>query len=329
MTDCRRLLVTLGFVCVVTMVLGLCWRQQAAVAGADEWKLVWSDEFDSKEIDRTKWDFEIGSGFFNYDANVWISGWGNNELQYYTREPENAFVKDGMLHIRALKESFNGFGYTSARLISRKRDRSPLYNKKYGRFEFRVKLPTGRGIWPALWMLPQDEKYGGWPLSGEIDVLEVRGQELTKVVGTLQFGSRWPANTFATKETVLPRGGVITDFHVYALEWEPGEIRWYVDGQLYSTQSFWWSSGKTDTADAGKGANPSSEADLNPWPAPFDQPFYLVMNLAVGGNFVGNPDKTTMFPADMVVDYVRVYDRVGGYGKPKARGAGRLPFGKP
>jgi beta-glucanase (GH16 family) len=320
----RRVAQVVAFVAAVAFTL--CWRQPAATAGADEWKLVWSDEFDGKEIDRTKWDFELGNGFFNYDANTWVSGWGNNELQYYTREPENAFVKGGMLHIRALKESFNGFGYTSARLISRKRDRSPLFNKKYGRFEFRAKLPPGKGIWPALWMLPQDEKYGGWPLSGEIDVLEARGQEPTKVTGTIQFGSRWPGNTFATKEYVLPRGGVITDFHVYAVEWEPGEIRWYVDDLLYSTQSFWWSSSKTQD---GKGVNPASEADLHPWPAPFDQPFYLVMNLAVGGNFLGNPDKTTMFPAEMVVDYVRVYDKVGGYGAAKARGAGKLPFAKP
>jgi hypothetical protein len=114
-------------------------------------------------------------------------------------------------------------------------------------------------------------------------------------------------------------------FHIYTLEWEPGRIRWYADGRLYSTQSFWWSSGKTDGA---KGANPTGEADLNPWPAPFDQPFYLVMNVAVGGKFLGNPDKTTMFRVEMVVDYVRVYDKVGGYGTTKPRGEGRLPFGK-
>ena len=299
--------------------------QQAAKRGPDEWKLVWSDEFDGKDIDRSKWDLDLGNGFFNYDANVWIGGWGNNELQYYTREADNAFVKDGMLHLRAVKESYNGFGYTSAKLKSRKRDGSPLFNKKYGKFEFRAKLPTGKGIWPAIWMLPQDEKYGGWAASGEIDILEAKGQEPTKVLGTLHFGSRWPANTFAGKTYVLPRDGTIADFHVYTLEWEPGEIRWYVDGHCYSTQSFWWSSSKTDGA---KGANPNQEADLNPWPAPFDQPFYLVMNLAVGGKFLGNPDKTTVFPAEMLVDYVRVYDKVAGYGKTKPRGNGKLPFSK-
>ena len=298
----------------------------AAQPASDKWKLVCSDEFDGKDIDRGKWDFDLGNGFFNYDANTWISGWGNGELQYYTRDPENAFVKDGMLHIRAVKESRDGFGYTSARLKSQKRDGSPLFNQHYGKFEFRAKLPTGKGIWPALWMLPQDSKYGGWAASGEIDVVEARGQEPTKVLGTIHFGGRWPINTEASKDYVLPKKGSIADFHVYAVEWEPGEIRWYVDGERFSTQSFWWSTSK---ADGGKGAKPAKEADLNPWPAPFDQPFYIVMNVAVGGKFLGNPDRTTSFPAEMLVDYVRVYEKVGGYGKAKPRGEGKLPFRGP
>jgi beta-glucanase (GH16 family) len=299
---------------------------EAAQPSASAWKLVWSDEFDGKHIDKTKWDFDIGNGFYNYDAHQWISGWGNNELQYYAREPDNAFVKDGMLRIRALKESYNGCGYTSARLKTRKRDGSALFSRKYGKFEFRAKLPTGKGVWPALWMLPQDDKYGPWASSGEIDVMEARGHEPNKVLGTIHFGSRWPMNAEASKEYVLPRGGIIAGFHVYAVEWEPGEIRWYVDGERYATQSFWWSSSKSD---AGKGVKPGAEADLNPWPAPFDQPFYLVMNVAVGGRFPGNPDRTTVFPAEMVVDYVRVYEKVGGYGKPGPRGKGKLPFEKP
>jgi len=318
--------------CLVAMVVGMgvgdaSIRPKEAVESPPAgWKLVWSDDFDGKEIDKEKWDFDTGNGFYNYDADQWISGWGNDELQYYTREPDNAFVKDGMLHIRAVKESLHGCGYTSARLKTRKKDGSPLFNQKYGRFEFRAKLPTGKGIWPALWMLPQDEKYGGWPCSGEIDVMEARGQEPTKVLGTLHFGSRWPANTHISKEYVLPRDGTIADFHVYAVEWEPGEIRWSVDGKEYAAQSFWWSSGKTD---AGKGTNPAKEADLNPWPAPFDQAFHLVMNVAVGGKFLGKPDKTTVFPLEMLIDYVRVYEKVGGYGKARARGEGRLPFDRP
>jgi beta-glucanase (GH16 family) len=290
------------------------------------WKLIWSDEFDGKEIDRAKWDFDLGNGFYNYDAQQWISGWGNNELQFYTREPENAFVAEGSLHIRAIKESYHGGGYTSARMKSRRRDGTALFCQKYGRFEFRAKLPTGKGVWPALWMLPQDDKYGSWASSGEIDVLEARGQEPTKVAGTLHFGSRWPINANVTREYVLPRGGTIADFHVYALEWEPGEIRWSVDGHTYATQSFWWSSSRLDGA---KGVKPTAESDLNPWPAPFDQPFFLVMNIAVGGNFLGNPDPTTKFPAEMLVDYVRVYEKTGGYVPHKPRGAGKLPFDKP
>lgn len=295
----------------------------AAPAG---WNLVWSDEFGGDAIDQAKWDFDIGNGFYAYDANQWVGGWGNNELQYYTRDPDNAFVKDGLLHIRAVKESLHNCGYTSARMKSRKKDGGSLFNRTYGRFEFRAKLPVGRGVWPAIWMLPQAEKYGSWAASGEIDILEARGQEPTKVLGTLHYGSRWPANANTSRELVFPDNGTIADFHIYTLEWEPGEMRWYVDGRPYATQTFWWSSSKTD---GDKGAKPAAESDLNPWPAPFDQPFYLIMNLAVGGNFLGNPDKTTVFPAEMLVDYVRVYEKAGGPGGVKPRGSGTLPFGKP
>lgn len=289
------------------------------------WKLTWSDEFDGERIDPAKWDFDLGNGFYNYDANQWISGWGNDELQYYTKEPANASVKDGLLTIRAIKESLHGCGYSSARLKSRKRDGSPLFNQKYGRFEFRAKLPVGQGVWPALWMLPQSDHYGPWATSGEIDVMEARGQQLEKVLGTLHYGARWPANAHSSREYLFPDKGSIADFHLYAVEWEPGEIRWLVDGKAYASQSFWWSSSKVDGQ---QGVAPKSEADLNPWPAPFDQPFYLVMNVAVGGRFLGNPDKNTVFPAEMLVDYVRVYEKTGGYGPAKPRSAGQLPFTK-
>ncbi len=298
----------------------------AAEPARTDWKLVWSDEFNGTDIDLAKWDFDIGNGFFNYDANQWISGWGNGELQYYTRESSNAFLKDGALHLRALKESLHGCGYTSARMKTRSRDGTALFAQRYGRFEFRAKLPTGQGVWPALWMLPASEKYGPWASSGEIDVLEARGQEPHKVLGTLHYGSRWPHNASSSGEYVFPNQGTIADFHVYAVDWEPGEIRWSVDGHQYAKQSFWWSTSKTDGAN---GAKPQTEADLNPWPAPFDQPFYLVMNVAVGGQFLGNPNKTTVFPAEMLVDYVRVYEKTGGDGPLKPRAAGKLPFDKP
>lgn len=300
----------------------------AAAGVADDsppagWRLTWSDEFAGEAIDRTKWDFDLGNGFYNYDAETWISGWGNGELQFYTREPENALVRDGQLHLRAIKESWQGCGYTSARLKTRRRDGGQLFAQTFGRFEIRARCPVGQGLWPAIWMLPQDDRYGTWAASGEIDILEVRGQRPDEVVGTLHYGGRWPANVHSGTTWKLPDGGRIDEFHVYALEWEPGVMRWSVDGREYARQSHWWS---TSGVEGGRGRRPTRESDLNPWPAPFDQPFYLILNLAVGGQFAGKPDATTVFPAEFVVDYVRIYEREEGYGPTPPRGAGRLPF---
>src|SRR5262245_26550898 len=242
------------------------------------WDLVWSDEFDGSSIDPSHWTFDIGTG-------PPYPGWGNNELEYYTSRPQNAYVTNGVLHIVALQESYMGSSYTSAKLKS-----SGLFAKKYGRFEWRAKLPRGQGYWPALWMMPQDSVYGGWAASGEIDVVEVRGSNPTNVLGTLHFGGTWPNNDQSHGPSFTFTGGdSVTNFHTYALEWTNNAVRWYVDGQLYETQTSWWSAG-------------------GPYPAPFDQPFFLIMNLAVGGNFGGNPDGTTVFPGEMQVDYVRVYD---------------------
>ena len=310
----------LSFLFFAAMGWGAFGAEGDAPAG---WKLAWSDEFNGQALDPAKWDFDLGNGFYNYDANVWIGGWGNGELQYYTREPSNAFLKDGLLHIRAVKEARDGCGYTSARLKSRKRDGTPLFEARYGRFEFRAKLPVGKGLWPALWLLPQDEAYGSWPASGEIDVLEARGHEPDKVTGAIHFGSRWPANTFVNFSYVLPAGASVDAFHVYALEWEPGVIRWYTDGQLTKSCDFWWSCSKVAE---GKGLAPKQESDLNPWPAPFDRPFYLILNLAVGGQFGGNPDAKTPFPAEMQVDYVRYFEKEGAPAATPARGPGALPF---
>jgi beta-glucanase (GH16 family) len=280
------------------------------------WKLVWGDEFNGAELDRSKWDFDRGS--FLAAGEQWLPGWGNNELEFYTSRPDNVFVSDGMLHLRAVKEAYKGSHYTSARIKTK-----GLFAKKYGRFEFRAKLPTGKGIWPAIWLLPEETKYGAWAASGEIDLMEARGQEPEKVLGTLHYGSRWPANTHTGKDYVLPNHGTIADFHVYAMEWEPGEIRWYVDDQIYQKQDFWWSCADTDGP---KGVEPVNESELNAWPAPFDRPFYLTLNVAVGGIFLGNPDASTKFPVEMVLDYVRIYDKIDGYGPPKPRGPGKLPF---
>lgn len=297
----------------------------SATTAGPAWELVWSDEFDGTEVDRTKWDFDIGNGFYDYRSHAWVPGWGNEELQYYTADPPNVEVRDSLLTIRAIKESLHGCGYTSARLKTRRRDGTPLFTKQYGRFEFRAKVPHGKGMWPALWMLPHADAYGGWAASGEIDVMEIVGEKPHQCLGSIHFGSTFPKRELVTHVHDLPAGETVGDFHVYAVEWEPGEIRWIFDGVTWARQNFWWSCSVTR---AGRGVVARSARDLNPWPAPFDQPFYLLMNIAVGGNFPGKPDTHTHFPAELVVDYVRVYDKVGGYGPVQPRGSGRLPFRK-
>ncbi len=295
-------------------------------ATADSWTLVWSDEFEGDRLDLSKWDFDVGNGFFDYKSQSWVPGWGNEELQYYTREADNLVVKDSLLTIRAIKEAIHGCGYTSARIKTRKRDGTPLFAKTYGRFEIRARVPWGKGLWPALWMLPQEDRYGGWAASGEIDLMEIVGEKPTEVLNSIHFGSAGSqARALITHVHPLPDGSTVADWHVYAAEWLPGEIRFYVDGVHTSTRNHWWSCSKTLD---GQGVAATKAAELNPWPAPFDQPFYLVMNVAVGGNFPGAPNEQTRFPAELQVDYVRVYDRVGGYGAPKPRGKGRFPWQK-
>ena len=251
----------------------------AAAPALPGWQLVWADEFDGSSIDSGKWEFEV---------NAW--GGGNNELQYYTDRVENAFVRDGCLSIVAKKEAYTGSegsrDYTSARLRSKDRG-----DWKYGRMEIRAKLPVGQGVWPAIWMLPTDNVYGTWAASGEIDIMEYLGQKPNEVFGTLHYGAKWPKNVHTGKSFTLRKGTFHEDFHVFAIEWEEGEIRWYVDGEHYQTQTKWH----------------TEEADF---PAPFDQRFHFVLNVAVGGNLPGSPDETTVFPQAMLVDYVRVYQPV-------------------
>ena len=247
----------------------------ACIGGASggHWNIVWSDEFNGNSINPRMWTFDMGNGF---------KGWGNNELQYYTSRSQNAYASNGLLHIVARRESLNGFGYTSARLKTQ-----GLFTRKYGRIEFRARLPQGVGFWPALWLLGENIASVGWPACGEIDVMENKGTEPNQVQGTIHFGGS------LSQVYTLP-GDSVTNFHQYLLEWTTNAILWYVDGLLYQTQTNW-----------------SSFA--GPYPTPFNQPFFLIMNLAVGGNYVGNPsssaiDSGAVFPAEMVVDYVRVYD---------------------
>ena len=260
---------------LVALALALCVIQSAKA----DWRLVWNDEFSGGSIDTNHWTFDIGTGT--------PPGWGNNELEYYTSRAQNAYVSNGVLHIVAQSESYNGSSYTSAKLKT-----SGLFSQTYGRFEFRARLPQGQGYWPALWLMPRDSVYGTWAASGEIDVMENNGSDPATVLGTIHYGGQWPNQAQSSGPAyTFQAGDAVTNFHVYALEWTSNAISWYVDSELYETQTYWWSSGGT-------------------YPAPFDQPFYLIMNLAVGGNFVGNPGANTVFPGEMQVDYVRVYDWV-------------------
>jgi hypothetical protein len=152
----------------------------------------------------------------------------------------------------------------------------------------RAKMPIGQGLWPAFWMLPTDLRYGGWAASGEIDIVEYLGHEPTRVHGTIHYGARWPNSASSQSSYDLQNGTFHDDFRVFAIEWEPGEIRWYIDGIHYGTQTEWFS---TD----------------GPYPAPFDVDFHLLLNVAVGGNWPGSPDSTTTFPQELIADYVRVY----------------------
>jgi beta-glucanase (GH16 family) len=266
----------------------------APIPHEEPWSLVWSDEFDgtgtnldTNGIDLSKWGYQEGTG-----TQYGLDGWGNNEQQYYTSD--NIKVEEGKLVIEAKSDGRNGKPYTSGRLWT-----SPTMNKKYGKFEARMKLPTGEGIWPAFWMMPKDQAYGGWAASGELDIMEARGRLPGQVDGTIHYGKGWPNNKAVGEHYTFPEGQDMTSFHTYSVEWEPGEIRWYVDGNLYQTQNNWFSQGV-------------GEPDKYAYPAPFDQEFYMILNLAVGGNYDGGRlPVNTDFPAIMEVDYVRVYDLTG------------------
>ncbi len=169
------------------------------------WTLVWSDEFEGDAVDRSKWDFDLGNGFYDYKNHAWVAGWGNEELQYYTHEPENVVVRDSCLFIRAVKAPLHGCGYTSARLKTKARDGSVLFAKQYGRIEFRARVPWGKGLWPALWMLPVEDKYGGWAASGEIDLMEIVGEKPEEVLNSIHFGSTFPRRSLITTTHALPR----------------------------------------------------------------------------------------------------------------------------
>lgn len=234
--------------------------------------LVMADEFDTNGApDPSLWSYDIGTG---------DNGWGNQELQYYTDRPENVTVQNGYMIITARQESFQGSGYTSARLVTKDK-----FEQQYGRFETRMRLPWGQGIWPAFWMLGADIDSNPWPGAGEIDIMEYRGQEPTVVLGSVH-GPGYSAGEAITKRYELTGDRFDTGFHVFGIEWGPNFVNYYVDDVLY---------------------NQITPEDV-PGEWVFNKPFYILVNLAVGGTFVGNVGSETVFPQQMLVDYVRVYE---------------------
>jgi len=244
------------------------------------YNLLWNDEFNSDKLNTDIW---------NYEPHA--PGWTNEELQEYTESTENVFLEDGNLVIKAIKTPLENGGnhYTSGKITTQ--------NKKdfmYGKVVVRAKAPEGVGLWPAIWMMPTNESYyGQWPKCGEIDIMEVLGSDVKTAYGTLHYGEPHAEQQGVVK---LDDDSFADSFHDYSVEWEPGEIRWYIDDELYLTANDWFSA-------------VSGEED-KPYPAPFDQNFYVQLNLAVGGTWPGNPDETTDFDnAEFYVDYVRVYQK--------------------
>jgi beta-glucanase (GH16 family) len=242
-----------------------------------ERKLVWSDEFDYKGLpDPAKWGYDLGDGCPD------VCGWGNNEAEFYTNDLKNARAENGNLIIEARKEAKGGKEFTSARLVSKNKG-----DWRYGRIEVRAKLPRGRGTWPAIWMLSTDWKYGGWPASGEIDIMEHVGYDPGVIHGTLHSDKY-----NHVKKTQQEGKHTVPDcqdaFHVYAVDWSENKIDFYIDERMYHSV-------KRNTADDFKG-----------WP--FDQRFHLILNIAVGGNWgaVKGIDES-IWPQQMLVDYVRIY----------------------
>jgi len=260
--------------------------QAAGPQPADRaWKLVWKDEFsgtNGSAVDASKWVSETGGG-----------GWGNNELEYYTKRLDNAYQQDGNLVIKVLQEKYTGDdgvtrNYTSARLKTLGK-----FSQTYGRFEARIKIPRGQGLWPAFWMLGTDIEKPGWPGCGEIDIMENIGKEPALVHGTIHgpgySGGHGIGAPYALPAALPADQRFADDFHLFAVEWEPNVIRFYVDDHLYATRT---------PADLPKGAK---------WV--YDHPFFVLLNVAVGGDWPGSPDASSEFPQTMLVDYVRVYER--------------------
>ncbi len=260
--------------CAAVFICGCKKDKQPDPVQTDGYQLVWSDEFDSPGLpDSTKWSYNVGG-----------SGWGNNEAQYYTKARlQNAEVKGGYLYINALKEDYEDKNYTSARLVTRKKG-----DWLYGKIEVRAKLPSGVGMWPAIWMLPTDYAYGGGFVSGELDIMENLGFIPNYIVATAQT-QLYNHVQGTQKNSLISISDCYTEFHSYILEWEATECRFYVDSKLYFTFK-------------------NEGTGFQVWP--FDKSFHLLLNVAVGGTYGGAQGiDDSIFPRSMVVDYVRVYQK--------------------
>jgi len=260
----------------LSMLLSGCEEQAVQTLPERAWTLTWSDDFEGiagSSPDKLKWTYDIGTG---------NNGWGNSELEYYTNRPSNVQLNgEGQLVITARKESYSGSGYTSARIKTQ-----GLFSQTNGRFEARIKTPTGPGIWPAFWLLGDNISEVSWPQCGEIDIMEQRGQEPSVTHGTVHGPGYFGGNA-KTKAFGLLTGRFDMDFHVYAIEWGEDYIDLFIDDFLYQR------------------IQPN---DLTgEWV--FNKPFFIILNVAVGGNYVGYPTTGTPFPQSMIIDYVRVYKK--------------------
>lgn len=299
----KNALLSTTFLLMAVFVISSCTTDETQTV-AEFTELTWHDEFDT--------DGQPNSDIWSYDEGTSNNGWGNNELQYYTNRPENVTVQNGILIITARKELYEGSNYTSARLLT-KQD----FEQKYGRFEARIRLPSGKGLWPAFWMLgsnievePDDDlNTFQWPFCGEIDIMENAGSKPTIVSGALH-GPGYSGGTPILKKYDLVNERVDTGFHIYGMEWGPDYVNFYVDDVLYN---------QITPEDLLDDPFPEFYKDVftdpveyelykekwNQWV--YDQPFFMLLNLAVGGNFDGSPNDETVFPQTMLVDYVRVY----------------------
>ncbi|MBR3307762.1 MAG: family 16 glycosylhydrolase [Lachnospiraceae bacterium] len=253
--------------------------EEVEITAPEGYHLVWNDEFSGSALSPDDWNYEVHE-----------VGWVNHELQEYVASEEYAYVKDGNLVIQPVKKEEGGnVSYYSGRVNTQNH-----HDYKYGWFEARLKVPKGKGFLPAFWMMPQDEDYyGQWPKCGEIDIMEVLGDEVKRNYGTLHFGE---PHTQRQGTFDMANGNYADDFHTFAVEWEPGVIRWYVDGEKYFETSDWFS---------------ALGDEERPYPAPFNQPFHVILNVAVGGDWPGDPAPDTAFDenAQMVVDYVRIFQK--------------------